>query len=155
MTQRVRGEQIHSLIEMDDNERVLIIGRDRPIRISAGHRILHHDGKCSRPHGHNYAVSVTVTGTLTEEGWIVDKSDITSVISDWDHRFLVEQGDPLIEAFEASGDDDAVVVLDHPPTAEVMSLVLEQRLLDALPETVTAVDIEVRETQELSAGAPI
>jgi 6-pyruvoyltetrahydropterin/6-carboxytetrahydropterin synthase len=140
---------------MDENERVLIIGRDRPIRISAGHRILHHDGKCSRPHGHNYAVSVAVTGELTEEGWVVDKSDITAVISEWDHMFLVERGDPLIDAFEASGDADAVIVLDHPPTAEVMSLVLEQRLLDALPETVSAIDVEVQETQELSAGAPV
>lgn len=140
---------------MDDTERVLYIGRDRPIRISAGHRILHHDGKCSRPHGHNYAVSVTVTGTLTEEGWIVDKSDITSVIYNWDHRFLVEQGDPLIEAFEASGDDDAVVVLDHPPTAEVMSHILEQQLVATLPDTVSDVLVEVRETSELAAGGPL
>jgi hypothetical protein len=36
-----------------------------------------------------------------------------------------------------------------------MSLVLEQRLLDALPETVSAIDVEVQETQELSAGAPV
>ena len=39
-------------------ERVLVVGGDRPIRISAGHRILHHDGKCSRPHGHNYQIRV-------------------------------------------------------------------------------------------------
>ena len=136
-------------------ERTLHVGRDRPIRISAGHRILHHDGKCSRPHGHNYAVSVAVTGTLTEEGWIVNKGDITDVLSNWDHRFLVEQGDPLIEAFEASGDGDAVVVLNHPPTAEVMGLVLEQRLEEALPETVSDVSVEVRETGELAAGSPI
>jgi len=155
MPQSARGEQIHPPIEMDDNERVLIIGRDRPIRISAGHRILHHDGKCSRPHGHNYAVSVTVTGTLTEEGWVVDKGGITDVLSDWDHRFLVEQGDPLIEAFEASGDSNAVVVLDQPPTAEVMGLVLEQRLEDTLPETVSEVSVEVRETGELAAGGSI
>jgi len=148
-------EQTPYSIALDDEERVLHVGRDRPIRISAGHRILHHDGKCSRPHGHNYAVSVAVTGELTEEGWVVDKSDITAVISEWDHMFLVERGDPLIDAFEASGDADAVIVLDHPPTAEVMSLVLEQRLLDALPETVSAIDVEVQETQELSAGAPV
>jgi len=83
---------------------------------------------------------------------VVDKGDITEVLSRWDHRFLVEQGDPLIEAFEASGDGDAVVVLDHPPTAEVMSLTLEQRLLENLPDTVTDVSVEVRETGELAAG---
>ncbi|MCF2240096.1 6-carboxytetrahydropterin synthase, partial [Halobacterium salinarum] len=53
-------------------ERTLHIGRDRPIRISAGHRLQHHDGKCSRPHGHNYEISVEITGQLTDEGWVVD-----------------------------------------------------------------------------------
>ena len=78
--------------------RVLHVGRDRPIRISAGHRLLHHDGKCSRPHGHNYEVTVTLTGDLTDEGWVADKGDITTVIDEWDHMFLLEAGDPLIEA---------------------------------------------------------
>ena len=137
-------------------ERRLVVGRDRPIRISAGHRLQHHDGKCSRPHGHNYEIRVEVTGTVRpEEGWVVDKGDITAIISEWDHMFLMERGDPLIDAFEASGDSDAVVVLDQPPTAEVMGLVLEQRLEEALPETVSEVLVEVRETGELAAGGPI
>ncbi|MFC7141830.1 MULTISPECIES: 6-pyruvoyl tetrahydropterin synthase family protein [Halobacteriales] len=134
-------------------ERTLYVGEDRPIRISTGHRILHHDGKCSRPHGHNYQVSVKVTGTLSEDGWIVDKGDITSIISEWDHRFLLEEGDPLIDAFEQSGEGDGVVVLDYPPTAEVMSVVLERKLLAALPDSVSDVSARVRETSELCAGA--
>ena len=133
----------------DAGERTLVVGRDRPIRISSGHRILHHDGKCSRPHGHNYEITVEVTGELTDEGWIVDKGDITGVISNWDHKFLVEDGDPLIEAFQQSGDGDSLVVLDHPPTAEVMSVVLEERMLDAFPDTVSDVKVEVSETHEL------
>ncbi|WP_459885020.1 6-pyruvoyl trahydropterin synthase family protein [Halostagnicola bangensis] len=132
--------------------RTLRIGHDRPIRISAGHRILHHDGKCARPHGHNYEVSVTVEGELTEEGWVVDKGDITEVISEWDHMFLLEAGDPLVDAFEAAGDGDALVVLEHPPTAEVMSVVLENRLADALPESVDEITVQVSETSELCGG---
>ena len=133
----------------DAGERTLYIGDDRPIRISAGHRLLHHDGKCSRPHGHNYEISVEVTGTLSEDGWVVDKGDITEVIDEWDHRFLLEEGDPLIEAFESSGDADSVVVLEHPPTAEVMGVLLEKRLLEVLPERVSDVSIVIRETAEL------
>jgi 6-pyruvoyltetrahydropterin/6-carboxytetrahydropterin synthase len=133
----------------DAGERELVVGGDRPLRISAGHRLLHHDGKCSRPHGHNYEVTVRVTGDLTDEGWVVDKGDITDVVDEWDHRFLLEAGDPLVEAFDASGDGDAVVVLDHPPTAEVMAAILEQRLADRLPETVSDVAVSVRETSEL------
>lgn len=131
--------------------RTLSIGEDSPIRISSGHRILHHNGKCSRPHGHNYEITVEVTGELTEDGWIVDKGDVTDVIDAWDHRFLLQDGDPLIEAFETSGDRDAVIVLDHPPTAEVMSVLLEQRMLEAFPDTVTEVSVSVRETSELCA----
>ncbi|WP_135366323.1 6-pyruvoyl trahydropterin synthase family protein [Halosimplex halophilum] len=131
--------------------RTLSVGRDRPIRISSGHRIQHHDGKCSRPHGHNYKISVEVTGEITDEGWVVDKGEITSIVDRWDHRFLLEEGDPLIEAFQQSGDAEAVVVLDYPPTAEVMASVLERRIQTQLPETVTEVSVEVRETGELCA----
>ncbi len=131
-----------------------MVGGDRPIRISAGHRIRHHDGKCSRPHGHNYEVTVRVTGALTDEGWVADKGTVTGVVSEWDHRFLLEAGDPLVAAFEEAGDGDAVVVLERPPTAEVMSVALEERLLAALPETVTDVTAAVRETSELCARGP-
>lgn len=152
MAQRSFEEYSLSSQALTSAERTLHVGRERPIRISAGHRILHHNGKCSRPHGHNYAISVSVTGTLTEEGWVVDKGDITEILSNWDHRFLVEQGDPLIEAFEASGDSEALVILDQPPTAEVLGLVLEQRFQETLPDTVNDVTVTVRETGELSAG---
>ena len=137
----------------ETGERTLYVGRDRPIRISSGHRIRHHDGKCSRPHGHNYEIAVKVVGDLREEGWVVDKGDITAVISEWDHMFLLEDGDPLVAAFEESGDGDAVVVLDAPPTAEVMSAVLERRLAEALPDTVSQVGVQVSETAELCGGA--
>lgn len=133
-------------------QRTLKIGEDRPIRISSGHRILHHEGKCSRPHGHNYEISVEVTGSLTEEGWVVDKGDVTDVIDEWDHMFLVEEGDPLVDAFEASGDADSLVILNYPPTAEVMAFLLEERMSEAFPETVSDVSVSVRETGELCAS---
>ena len=149
MPQRLSQEQ--SLVSQA-GKRTIHVGRDRPIRVSAGHRILHHDGKCSRPHGHNYEISVTVSGELTTEGWVVDKGDVTDIIDEWDHMFLLQEGDPLIEAFEQAGDGDAVVALEAPPTAEVMAVVLEQKLLDGLPETVTDVTADVSETAELSSS---
>lgn len=146
------GESRDSTDLSSTGERVLRIGCDRPIRISSGHRIRHHEGKCSRPHGHNYEICVEIRGTLTEEGWIVDKGAVTSVVDEWDHRFLLESGDPLIDAFEQSGDGEALVVLDHPPTAEVMSVALERRLEERLGDNVTDVSVSVAETRELSAG---
>lgn len=149
MTEVASREHEDYSSSVSDEERVLSIGADRPIRISAGHRLLQHEGKCSRPHGHNYEIAVTVTGTLREEGWVVDKGAVTDLIEDWDHRFLLECGDPLIDAFEQSGDSDATVVLDHPPTAEMMGIVLENRLRDQLPTSVNEVAVEVCETSEL------
>ena len=151
MTKSILTDDSDSTLSERAGERVLKIGDDNPIRISTGHRILQHDGKCSRPHGHNYQITVQVTGDLSEEGWVVDKGDVTSVIEEWDHMFLVENGDPLIEAFNASGDSDALVVLDHPPTAEVMSVLLEERMLESFPDTVSEVSVSVRETGELCA----
>lgn len=139
----------------DIGERTLHVGKDRPIRISSGHRLLHHDGKCSRPHGHNYEISVEVTGSLSEKGWVIDKGDITSIISEWDHRFLLEDGDPLIDAFEQSGDGNAVIVLDYPPTAEAMSVILERKFLETLPSSVSDVTVQVSETSELCASATL
>jgi len=152
MSQSISEEDFKPIDLAEAGQRTLQIGADKPIRISSGHRILHHDGKCSHPHGHNYEITVEVTGELTEEGWVVDKGDVTDVIDAWDHRFLVEEGDPLVDAFEASGDGDALVVLDHPPTAEVMSVLLEQRMLDAFPDTVSDVSVSVSETGELCAS---
>ena len=152
MARSISRDESEADVLQEAGQRTLHIGADNPIRISSGHRILHHDGKCSRPHGHNYEITVEVTGELTEEGWVVDKGDITDVIDAWDHRFLVEEGDPLVDAFEASGDGDALVVLEHPPTAEVMSVLLEQRMLDAFPDTVSDVSVSVSETGELCAS---
>jgi 6-pyruvoyltetrahydropterin/6-carboxytetrahydropterin synthase len=149
------SEEDRSIDRLDDAERVLHIGRDRPIRISAGHRLIDHEGKCSRPHGHNYEITVAVRGSLTDSGWVVDKGEVTDVIDEWDHRFLLEQGDPLIDAFERAGDEEGIIVLAYPPTAEVMSAVLEQRLNETLPETVSDVAVEIRETSELCAGREI
>ena len=146
-------EQESTSVLAKGGQRTLLVGEDRPIRISSGHRILHHDGKCSRPHGHNYEITVEVTGSLTEEGWIADKGDITSIINEWDHRFLLEQGDPLVDAFKESGDEEGIIVLEHPPTAEVMSVLLEEKLHQALPDSVSHVAVQVCETSELSAGA--
>jgi len=155
MTQSALKDDLNNIETALTQQRELVVGERSPIRISAGHRIQHHDGKCSRPHGHNYEITVKITGQLTEEGWVVDKGHVTNVIDNWDHRFLLEDGDPLIDALRSSGDDDAIVILNHPPTAEVMSIVLERRLKQELPDTVSDICVQIRETNELSAGASL
>lgn len=152
MPQNLSRSSPENSTDLDTQMRTIKIGEDTPIRISSGHRILNHEGKCSRPHGHNYEITVSVTGVVSEDGFVVDKGDVTSIINEWDHMFLVEKGDPLVEALEAAGDGDSLVVLEHPPTAEVMSILFEKRMLEAFPETVTDVSVTVRETGELCAS---
>ncbi|GAB3680450.1 6-pyruvoyl tetrahydropterin synthase family protein [Salinarchaeum chitinilyticum] len=146
------SEAVSSNIELAEaGDRTLRIGDDSPLRISTGHRIRHHEGKCSRPHGHNYEITIEVTGTLTEEGWVVDKGVVTDIVDEWDHRFLLEKSDPLADAFEEAGEGESLLLLDHPPTAEVMSLELERKLEAELPENVSEASVTVRETGELCA----
>lgn len=80
----------------DYGDQTLNIDQYGSIRISTGHRILHHDGKYSRPQGHNYEITVSITGALTEDGWVVDKGDTITVMDEWDYRFLLKAGNPLI-----------------------------------------------------------
>jgi 6-pyruvoyltetrahydropterin/6-carboxytetrahydropterin synthase len=134
-------------------EETIIIGKDSPIRISSGHRIQHHDGKCSRPHGHNYKITVEISARIEEKGWVVDKGDITSIIDNWDHMFVVEEGDPLIGAFKKSGDEDALIILSHPPTAEVMAAGMKRQIANAVDKLILEdIDTTVSETDELCAS---
>jgi len=103
----ISRDESESEVLREAGQRTLHIGEDNPIRISSGHRILHHDGSARGHTATTTKITVEVTGELTEEGWVVDKGDVTDVIDAWDHRFLVEEGDPLVDAFEASGDGDA------------------------------------------------
>lgn len=47
-------------------------------RFDAAHRLANHDGKCARPHGHTYAVTVAVEGEpapvngAPDEGMVID-----------------------------------------------------------------------------------
>jgi 6-pyruvoyltetrahydropterin/6-carboxytetrahydropterin synthase len=63
----------------------------------AAHVLPHHDGKCSRLHGHSYRLDVTVEGSLETTGpatgMVIDFDALShivraSVIDALDHRYL-------------------------------------------------------------------
>jgi 6-pyruvoyltetrahydropterin/6-carboxytetrahydropterin synthase len=91
------------------------------LRFCYGHRIRGYDGPCVHLHGHNARVEVECRGALDAHGMVVDFSRIKRILSDWldahwDHRMILQEGDPLIEVLVAQG--EPVYVLDGPPTAE-------------------------------------
>lgn len=85
-----------------------------------GHRLLDYDGKCSRPHGHNGVVEVELKGELDDRGMVVDfaeiKKKLKGCLDELDHRMLLREDDPLVEAMRAIG-EEPVVMADN-PTAE-------------------------------------
>jgi len=56
--------------------------------LSAQHQLLNHDGKCHRPHGHNYIIEISVEGEVhavdgsSSEGMVVDFGDIKKAYQD-------------------------------------------------------------------------
>ncbi|MHC4819745.1 MAG: 6-pyruvoyl trahydropterin synthase family protein [Planctomycetota bacterium] len=90
-----------------------------------GHRIPGHDGPCVHLHGHNARVEVECRGALDARGMVVDFARIKQALNEWieahwDHRMILQAGDPLIEILKAN--EEPVYVLDAPPTAENLAV---------------------------------
>lgn len=72
----------------------------KSFKFEAGHQLMHHDGKCSEPHGHSYTLTIIIRGeTLIKEGpkknMITDFTDISTLVtplimSHLDHKWLNE-----------------------------------------------------------------
>jgi 6-pyruvoyltetrahydropterin/6-carboxytetrahydropterin synthase len=62
------------------------------------------DGKCEPLHGHNYAVSIEVTGSLTDDSWVCDFSTLRSLgkalCDELDHRFLLQRDSRALQIDE-------------------------------------------------------
>ena len=102
--------------------------------ISYAHRLLNHPGKCRRVHGHNGKIEVTVEGPFNSDtGMVIDFDIITSTIGrliedTLDHKIILEVKDPLIEHLHI----EEVVLLESPPTAEVLARMVYRWTIDSL-----------------------
>ena len=94
--------------------------------ISAGHRVVGHENKCSHLHGHNFRVHFTVTAErLDDIGRVIDFSVIKAQLCDWlethwDHRFLMYEADELRIPLQKIASKD-IVSCPFNPTAENMA----------------------------------
>lgn len=101
----------------------------RRLEIDAGHRLLRHESKCRNAHGHRYVFDITVSGRKDKVGRIIDFSRVKELVgvwldTNWDHGFIVQRGDPLIQTLRQI--DSKMFVVDWPPTAENMSQYLHK-----------------------------
>lgn len=113
----------------------------RRLEFDAGHRIPNHASQCRHLHGHRYAIEITLSGEIidtegaADQGMMMDFSEVKKIanatlVNQWDHAFLVYQGDRVVVDFLASLPEHRTVVLPVVPTAE--NLVAEAfRILDA------------------------
>ena len=101
----------------------------RRLEFDAGHRIPNHDSQCRHLHGHRYALEISLSGQIisaegvSEQGMVMDFSAVKTIanetlVSRWDHAFLVYRGDAAVVGFLATLPGHKTVVLDVVPTAE-------------------------------------
>lgn len=143
--------------------------------ISAGHRVVGHEGKCRSLHGHNYRVTFTCEAEqLDDLGRVIDFNVIKEKLcmwleEHWDHRMLLWEKDPILEEMQnspyrpsidpivAAALADALVLVPVPfnPTAENMALhllnVIGPRQLAGTG--VVLVRVNVSETRKCAATA--
>jgi 6-pyruvoyltetrahydropterin/6-carboxytetrahydropterin synthase len=61
-------------------------------------------GEMELLHGHNYAVTLEVTGSLTDDAWVIDfgllKKSGRAICDELDHKFLLQRDSTAIEIDE-------------------------------------------------------
>lgn len=118
----------------------------RSFEIDAGHRLMNHESKCRNVHGHRYRFEVTIQAEeLDANGRVLDFGVFKEAIGGWldqqfDHGFIVQDGDPLIPHLQELG--MKTTVLDCPPSIEnLVKVVFDEstRMLAILGMEVTHV----------------
>lgn len=96
------------------------------LEFDAAHRITQHGGKCKNLHGHRYAVEVTVSGELDEQGMVIDFGTLRQklkghVIDYWDHAFIGYKGDKWFSPSTLKSRGMKVIEMSMEPTAEAIA----------------------------------
>jgi 6-pyruvoyltetrahydropterin/6-carboxytetrahydropterin synthase len=65
-------------------------------------------GECEPLHGHNYALTVELTGDLTPDSWVMDfskaKAMLRALCKELDHKFLLPLQNPALAISESAGE---------------------------------------------------
>lgn len=123
----------------------------RWVEFDAGHRVQTHDGKCRRPHGHRYRVTVSCEGPVPGSGMVIDFGILAQLLQEhvhdvYDHKFIVADDDRVMAEAIIFVDPDALVVVPAPPTAENLAKWAAEALTPLLPDGLTLRRVDVQET---------
>ncbi len=121
----------------------------RKVEFCAGHRLLHHEGKCANLHGHNYVVEFHITADgMDDLGRVVDFAVINRLFKGWieqhwDHGMLLWEADhQAIEALRQV-EPSRVYRLPWNPTAESIARYLAEEIAPGLLASVPGYDLAV------------
>lgn len=65
----------------------------KKFRFEAGHQLIHHDGRCSEPHGHSYQFIVTLRNDVLissgpKKNMVLDFFDISDIVKPMIEKYL-------------------------------------------------------------------
>lgn len=94
--------------------------------IEMGHRLWRLGGKCSHLHGHSWWIELEIIGEPDKTGILIDFHEIkasfrTFLDIEFDHHFVLDREDPLVELLRDVKDELGIVTLGFQPTVENMA----------------------------------
>lgn len=135
----------------------------RKITWCAGHRVLNHEGKCARPHGHQYTAEITAVSAdgLDSLDRVIDFSVLKSVYQTWvdrywDHGFIINEDDEELRTALLAVEGAKVFEMKGNPTAENLAIFLLTHRpfrTDLIESGVSIVRVVVWETPNCCAEA--
>ena len=135
-----------------------VIRITKDFRFETGHALYGYDGKCKNIHGHNFKLSVTVTGSpITDKshskyGMVIDFSDLKKIINEeiinvYDHATVFNKNTPHIEeANFLSTRGHKILEVDFQPTSEMMVLNFAKIIASKLPDNIKLHSLKLQET---------
>ncbi len=141
---------------------IYIDGSYSNIRFSSAH-FIPGDWKCSRIHGHDYSISVKITGSLGDKTYFLDfskaKSKLKEIADYLDHMVLIPEkrrgiiigrnGSNVNVGLEGKTysfpAEECRIVPVQDTTAECLSEFILQKFVESLEQSVERVELEVHE----------
>lgn len=97
---------------------------------SAAHRLWSDSSKCQNIHGHNYKVTIEITGPVgAESGMVIPFDWIKEIVDYYDHTLILAESDPQMHELGAV---TKVVTLPTLPTTENMARTIATQIANAL-----------------------
>lgn len=138
-----------------------VIRAERYHDISCGHRVVDHESKCRHLHGHNYRFHFAIEAEegLDALGRVLDFGVIKETLCEWleehwDHKFLIFDQDPYLEALRQISPESLVVVPFNPTAENIAEYMLDHIAPPLLaPYHCRLAEVRIEETRKCSATA--